>query len=109
MIKQAIDLVALEDNRSVLYRAYYHTPYYLELDPGLPVLNDETAASAPIRPTVDNFDSQVSSSGVVATFWRDDRLDFSKPVAIGENAEADARDAHTVEENAIVLDEAMDD
>ena len=55
--------------------------------------NEAKAASVPIRLTVDDFDSQVSSSGVVASPWADERSDFSEPVAIGENTKGDAPEA----------------
>ena len=91
--EQMIDDSALGNDRIFTYFAYYHTHCVLELYPRYPMENEAKAAPAPIRPTVYDFDSQVSSSGVVASPWGDDRSDFSEQVAVGENAENDARDA----------------
>ena len=88
-----IDDFALGNDRVFTYFAYYYTHCVLELYPRYLIENEVKAASAPIRPTVEKFDSQVSSSGVVASPWGDDRSDFSEPVAIGDNTEGDAREA----------------
>ena len=87
-----IDDSALGNDRVFTYMAYYHTHYVLELYPRNSIENEAKAASAPVRPTVDDFESQVSSSGVVASSWGVDRSDFSEPVAIGDNSESDARE-----------------
>ena len=91
--EQMIDDSALENDRVFTYFAYYHTHCVLEWYPRYLIGNEAKAASAPIRLTVDDFDSQVSSSGVVASPWGDDRSYFPEPVAIGETAEYDAREA----------------
>ena len=91
--EQMIDDSALGNDRVFTYFAYYHTHCVLELYPRYPIENEATAASASARPTVDDFDSQVSSSGVVAFPWGDDRSDFSEPVMIGENAGGNAVEA----------------
>ena len=91
--EQMIDDSALGNDRVFTYFAYYHTHCVLELYLRYLIVNEAKAASAPTRPTVDDFDSQVTSSAVVASPWGDDRSDFSDSVAIGENVENDAREA----------------
>ena len=91
--EQMIDDSALGNDRVFTYFAYYHTHCVLELYQRYLIVNEAKAASAPTRPTVDDFDSQVTSSGVVASPWGDDRSDFSEPVTIGEGAEGDSREA----------------
>ena len=65
--EQMIDDSALENDRVITYFAYYYTHCVLKLYPRYPIQNEAKAASAPTRPTVNKFDSQVSSSGVVAS------------------------------------------
>ena len=85
-----IDDSELGNYRVITYFAYYHTHCALELYPSYPIKNKAKAASAPTRQTVDDFDSQVSLSGVVVSPWGDYRSDFSEPVAVDKIAEGDA-------------------
>ena len=65
--EQMIDESALGNDRVFTNFAYYHTHCVLELYPRYLIKNKAKAASASIRPTVDDFDREVSSSGVVVS------------------------------------------
>ena len=81
--KQMIDDSALGNDRVFTYFAYYHTHCVLEMYPRYLIENEAKAPSAPIRPTVDDYDVQVGST----------RPDFPWEDAIGERAKGDAREA----------------
>ena len=59
-----IDDSALGNDRVFTYFAYYHTHCVFELYPRYLIENEAKAASALSRLTVDDFNSQVSSSVV---------------------------------------------
>jgi hypothetical protein len=122
-VEHAFDPFSPRTERAFPYSAFYHTSCFVLIFPGFPVPREAKAAKVRVVP-VDDYDVHVTST---TSPWGE--VNSIRPVAIGENAEADAREADAVqdadaneeenadgdaenadaEENASVLDEAMDD
>ena len=86
--------VERNDQRRFTFRSYYHTTCYNELFPERAIPNEAVAASSHAGPTVDDYDSTVSSS---PSEWDEDHYDFGVQAEVGENAdteeEADAEES----------------
>ena len=90
-VEHAFDPFSPRSERAFRYSAFYHTSCYVLLFPGFPVPREAKAAKVRVVPTVDDHDAHVTST---TSPWGE--VNSSRPVAIGDDAEADAREADAV-------------